>query len=460
MRGDSKYDNAIKAIVFSKCKGVNDITTPGVPKLNPETGETFLVDCLNVTTTIDGAIQKIPEIVTKYTHTLPIVNVSAGNRLLFSDSVSTHEIVGNSAVTRFPLIVGPIINTPIDVRITDVSNYRSRNNAPTYEIASIGVNPDPQTTKPLYAMPVYKNGFVYNSRLYVVNNADSRFLQYSRPYHYDLFALGDDYIAVTEPILQAKHIYSQKPDKNGCVILLHESSVTVLDGSGPEDFTNNSYICKPLVGSLYSGWVDKDSEYFHIFLADDGVYVVSDEGVITCVTKGTFENVSGLNNTYYGATMDNGKYIAYGNNITVEYDMNTKSVMKRSTNQIVSATELNNSSYFAQGRNICSYGPNMDSILPASITFPYSDFGNRGAKSISDLYITGAFTGDIVITATGNTGVYWEKEVPELGECFGKQIQVPRIVIGNKISLKIESFSGEFRLEELKALCVPSNRSK
>jgi hypothetical protein len=458
----SKYDKIKEAVIFRKCLGLNDIKSLGTQKYNVETGETELIDCLNVTTTRDCCIEKTPSYSTAITHSAAVTSVSAGTRFIYQDGTDTKEWSKTVSTTPFAIVDGPVCHTPIDVRVSNgVSVYKSANGTSTSSMATAGdASAIPVTAKPYYKMPVYDKAFVYNAKLYTIEPTTKKFMLYSEDYNYDLFAIGDSHLSSSSEILDSGFVYSQKPDANGCIIWMHADAVSVLDGSGPHDFTNNYYPCVPIDKSLYSGWISKALGYGHVFLCADGVYMVSDDGVITNLTIGQTSYLNGLNSSVYCATVQDGKYLCYGESTCIEYDFFTKTVLKRSPEAVVSATTWSEVSYFAQGSLVTTLGSSMTSLRPASVVFPYSYLGCQGAKSISDLYFTGRFDDTLLITATDQDGAFWEKEIEGVGVCSNYRIKVPRRVLGNRISFSVYSESGAFRLEELRANLTESQRSR
>lgn len=453
-----------EAILFSRCLGINDIKAFASQETHPDPkddkrGQTELLSALNVTTTVDGAVEKIPGFSNLLTHTAPITNVSGEGRLFFQDATNTYEWTG-AIVNRFSGHTGPVCHTPIDARVATATKvYRSNNSTPTAEEALVGTDPDPLISRRFYQMPVYKTAFVYNAHLYAVNKADPRFLQYSKAYGYDLWNLGDDFFPFKQAILSAGSIVSEKTQQTGCILCLHDGAVSVLDGSGPADFTTKFYPCEPIDNTLYSGFISKAYGYGHVFLCKDGVYMVNPDGVIANLTIGKTNNLGDLNTSYHGAVVQGGKYLAFGNSYCVEYDFQTKAVMRREGFSITSVSQWNGNTVVSTGDDIVTIDSTSSTTddFGCSITMPYSTFGVPGAKSISDMYFTGNLGDGITITATDNEGHSWSKDYYGTGVVYNYRLQTPRRVLGNHISISI-SASGAFRLEGLSAQFTPSYR--
>ncbi len=462
-----------EAILFRKClgftdqKGIATQTMIASPRAQGA-GSVALLDCLNLTTTADGCIEKVAPLVTALDTGAAITNLSAQSRLMFSDGTNVKEWTGGSTVVnRFPSISGPIAHTPLDVRVASGGSiYKSINSSPVLQQALVGIYTGPPVSKPFSAMPTYSSAFVYNAKLYAISATDPRFLIYSEDYGYDLYALGDNFIGSSLPCLQAGQI-------PGVLLTAHDGGVTAYVGSGPHDFHKRFYPCRFINGTLFSGSVPQivgasDGTpttvytHQHVFLCDDGIYTVNQEGVLNNITDQQIDNIGGLNSTYSCATVQNCKYLAFGNNCCVEYDFKAKAVMKRVTFGINGACIWNKNHYFSAGNMIVTQGPDSDttSTFDCNFTLPYSDLATPGVKSIEALYFTGTMDGDLTITATDQNGDSWEHNISrELLKVTDYRIKTPRRKLGNNISFRFEC-SGAFRMEELRAVLSGSTRSR
>jgi len=459
-----KYDKVKEALLFSKCLGINDSVALRTHKTNPDTGETELLDCLNVTTTPDGAIETVAPFVTAFTHSAPITGISAGKRFIYTDALSTSEWNGTDHAAIGALLLGHIAHTPLDVRLaTTTKVYKGSVAGAALTEAVLGTTTDiPATSKTYAGQPPFTKSFVYNGFLYGVNKADPRFLQYSEYAHYDVWNIADNFIGHRDAIIDAGAIVSEKAGQTGGIICLHADGVSVYDGANPGDFSQKFFPCSPIAGTLYSGFVSKAYGYAHIFLCDDGIYTIDPDGNVVNLTVSTFQHVSGLNSSYTGAIVAGGKYLAFGNSVCVEYDFRTKTAMKRAPDGVTGAAIWNDTPYFATGSTVATLASaaGEGSLAASSVTLPYSDFGVSGAKSLSDLYFTGTATDDLLITATADNGTIWEITEPAPGSVYNHRIKTPRILLGNHLSLKLETDSGAFRLETLRATFTPSYRSR
>jgi hypothetical protein len=452
-----------RAILFRKCLGLNDARAFGTQKMitdprDPEAGNVELIDCLNLTTTPDSCLEKLPPLVTVLDTGAPVTSLSSGSRCMFGDGTNIKEWTGGSTVvTRFPAQYGLTIHTPLDARVASGGKvYKSINPSGAMVEALVGSYTGPPVQKPFSAMPVFKQAFVYNAKLYAVNAADPRFIQYSEDYAYDLYNLADNSIGSALPVWESGAI-------PGVMLTTHDGGVTVYSGAGPHDFTKKFYPCNVIDKTLYSGFVSKVYGYSHIFLCDDGVYVVGPSGDLVNVTVDQTDHIDVLNDSYSCTTVLSGKYLAVGNRLGIEYDFKTKSLLKRSSFGIAAACVHNGVNYFAVGNTIAGLGSDIDSsgAYSCSMTLPYSDFSARGKKSIEALYFTGTIDGDVTITATDQTGNSWNKEISvELVNVSGYRITTPRGYLGNHISISIECTSGVFRLEELTASFNASSRTR
>lgn len=454
-----------EAMIFTKCLGINDIKALHTQKCDPKTGETEVIDCINLTTTPDGALEKVQGVSTVFTHTAPIIQLTSGERFIFQDAIDTNEWNGVHVSTPFPLVSGPICHTPIDVRVNNgVKVYKSKNSASTVSAeAVLGTNPDPTTSMVYSAMPVFEQAFVYNAKLYCVNTADQRFLQYSKDYHYDLWPVQDAFFGHVDPIINAGGIYSEKAGDSGCILCMHDEGMTLYDGSGPSDFTTKFYALHPYKETMYSGFISKQYGYGHVFLCADGIFFIDPSGNVTNLTLNTFQHIDSLNTRYYCSIVEDGKFLAFGNNVTIEYDFRTKCAMKRQPRDIIGATTWNNTNYFAANNTILTTtGAMDDTTLTASVTFPYSTLGEPGAKSVSDLYFTGVISDTVEITATDEYGNCWTVDVDGSEDPFyNRRIKTPRKVLGNHLSFSVNAYNGgTLRIETLRAVFTSSQRSR
>lgn len=448
--------------LFKRCLGFNDARAFGTFKMitdanDPNAGNVEFIDCLNLTTTPDGCVEKIAPLVTAVTHSAPITGISAGKRFVYQDGTDVKEWDGTNTYLIGSVKYGPTVHTPIDVRLTHASTvYKSPSVGTTLSAATLGDTSDiPATSKPFYGMPSFQQAFVFNGLLYCVNASDPRFLQYSEQYHYDVYALGDNHIGHLLPIRQGGAV-------PGALIVTHDTGVTVYAGMGPHDFVKKFYTCGVLNNTLWSGFVSKVYGNAHVWMCDDGIYMTDQNGAIVNLTVDQTDYLDRLNNVYYGAIVNqNGKYLAFGDLCCVEYDFKTKTILKRSPFGITSACVWNNVPYFASGALITTYGTSIDTSnnFGCSLTLPYSDWSNPGKKSIESLYFTGTINGDWIITATDEFGEYWELDrSDELLNVSNYRIKTPKRILGNHISLKIECTSGSFRMEKLAATLSVSNR--
>lgn len=459
-----KYDKIKEAVIFATCLGLNDIKAQRTQKSNHETGATELIDCLNVTTTPDGAIEKIPSFAAAFTHTAPVTGLSAGIRLVYQDATNTLEWDGGTQHAAIgALLQGPVTHTPIDVRLSTATKiYKGSIAGAALTEASIGSLTNIPVTSISYAkQPAFKKSFIYNGFLYGVNQADPRFLQYSEYGHYDVWNIGDNFIGHSQAIIDAGAIVSEKTQQTGGIVCLHADGVSVYDGSNKSDFSQKFFPCSPIANTLYSGFISKAYGYAHIFLCEDGIYSVDPDGVMVNLTVNTLQHVADLNTSYTSATVADGKYLAFGNDICVEYDFRTKTAMKRASMGVTGAAIWNDVPHFSLGSTVSTLAK-TDGAFGASVSFPYATLGVTGAKSINDLYFTGQADGDMTITATGDGegSPSWEFETPAPGTVFNYRIKTPRKILGNHISFKIATSSGAFRLETLRATLTPSYRSR
>jgi hypothetical protein len=449
-----------EAILFRTCLGLNDTRSIATQQMtvnprDPKAGQTELLDSLNLTTAPDGRLEKIPAYVPALTHSDPILAVSAGSRFLFQDGLNTNEWSGTAVTNAFPFTDGAMAHTTIDCRVSGTNVvYKNVNSAPGMLTATVGANPNPPTSRTFAGQPAFSQAFTYNSKLYGINQGDPRFLQYSEDYHYDLWNLGDGFIGHHDPVLQAGAIPH-------LMLALHSTGVSMYSGMSPADFTKTFAPLPVLPGSLYSGFISKLYGYGHVFLCAEGVYIIKSDGVVTNLTPNTTNFLSTWNTTYYCAIVQGSKYLAFGDKVCVEYDFNTQAVLKRSTDSVVSAANWKGNTYFARGAQVATLGDGPDTGgIAASMTLPFSDFGAPGTKAIDSFYFTGTIAGDVTFTVTDQTQREWSVDVSSLDTVTGYRIKCPHQRLGNHISVRIDVGSGAFRIEELKARFIATDRSR
>jgi len=463
-----------EAVLFKKCLGLNDTVAFASQKMltdprDEHAGEAELIDSLNLTTTPDGCLEKIPKFTTVLTHSAPITSLSSGERLIFQDAVDTREWDGTNNIQLMPLVGGSVCHTNIDVRVSNSNSkiYKSLNSAPTMQEALIGsLTAIPPTSKTFAKMPPYAQAFVYNAKMYAVNAADPRFLQHSEDYLYDVYNLADNFYGHVDPIINAGAIYSEKPGDSGCILCMHNEGVTLYDGSGPSDFTTKFYSCHPYKETMFSGFISKAYGYGHIFLCADGIFFIDPSGNVTNLTLNTLQHIDTLNDSYYDAVVQEGKYLAFGNKVCIEYDFRTKTALKREPFACVGATTWNNVNYFATGNTLVTPSTQPDTDSYAMMVLPFNNLGAQGAKIFDAFYFTGIIEGEVLITVsdnasnTGDPVEAWSVPISSVGRVSRMRMKTPRVRTGNHVSIKIECFSGQFRIEELRASFVGSQRSR
>jgi hypothetical protein len=191
----------------------------------------------------------------------------------------------------------------------------------------------------------------------------------------------------------------------------------------------------------------------------DGIYTVGQDGAISRLTGNSLEFASELNTTYTGAIVTGGKYLAYGNNVCVEYDFRTQAVMLRASG-VTAATVLKDVPYLAYGSTVSTLAaaPNTSAC---SFTLPYSTLGDYGRKYFDSLYVTGQFDGSLTITARQqdieNTE-RWSLTVDPMGIVQNQRIKLPKGTVGSKVSFRFDTDYGITKIEEIRAVFSSGNR--
>ena len=437
-----------EAVLFKTCLGFTDSKAIASQTADPKTGKTHLTAVQNMTVTDDGCIQTVPALVPVLAHTAPVTRVSAGQRLFFSDDVDTYEVVGAAAVKRFPLVAGPMLHTPLDVRVSTATKvYKSVHPAGTVVEAVVGTNPGPSTSVAHAGQPVFDGGFVLGGRVYCHKG---KFLQYSKEYHYDLWDLGNGFIGHQHECLQSGAV-------PGCCLVAHAEGVSVYPGGDPlsPETIKRFYPCGYQAGTLYSGFISKSLGYGHVFLCADGVYMVAADGAIIRLSGDNLDYADTLNISYAGAVVAGGKYLAFGNTVTVEYDFRTKTVMKRAGG-VASACVFGDTPYVGYGSTVVKQADTGMDTVACSFTLPYSSMGAAGRKAFDSLYLTGEFAGDLEISLLDQDNpeepVRWTLPVALEGVVQNKRVKLPGRTVGSKTAFRFEMASGSMRIEEIRVV--------
>lgn len=452
-----------EAILFRKCLGYNDsqaissqtcITDPR----SPDAGKTELIAVSNMTTTSDGCIQTVPALSTVVTHSAPITRISAGTRLIFGDATNTNEWTGSAVVQRFPAQTGPICHTSLDARVCGASKvYKSADPTGTMAEATVGTSHNPDTTITYSAMPRFTSAFDWNGYLCAVNASDARILQYSDRWKLDLWNPETGFRVFPAAILQAGAI-------PGVLLTTHTYGVTVCTGQSPVDpQLGRKFHSLPVInGTLFSGLVSKNIGFGHVFMAADGVYMAGMDGTVVNLTAQATDRLDALNTSYSGAIVHDGKYLAFGNTLTVEYDFQTKAVMLR-RGGLAGGTIWHNIPYLASGSTLCNFSTSPDKINGCSFQLPYSYLGAEGRKSFDSVYFTGEITdGSLDVIAYDQTNPAdpecWRVTVNDPGVVQNYRVKLPKGTIGSKVSFGFAMAAGYLRVEEMRVVFAAGNR--
>lgn len=438
--GNSEYK------VFTKCTGLNDSTQITSVAYTPD-GVTDITSCVDMTVTPEGKLVKAPALVNVFTHDTAITDIVAGNRMLIQDSVLLNSFNGTTVtpLTNSPTLqVGvkaKYISTPLDIRFSvGGEQYKVLNSANVVSTLALGTYVGPDISKVFSKMPVFTSGFMLGAKLY---STYGKFLQWSEDYSYDLYNIADNFIGHTSDILQSGAI-------PGCVVTLHATGVTVYSGNGPHDFIKTWYPCSVINGTLFSGFISKVYEYAHVFMCNDGVYIITSDGKLANLTVKNTDSLNTLNTSYNTVRIVDGKYLAYGNTVCVEYDFQVKGVFLRSTRSIIASCAFNNKNYFAAGLTLNTLSDSENTAATTcGVTFPYNDFGTDQTKNIRFVYFTGKITGTASVTVRNQFGQSVTKDISNIGYVQKYKITGLRPCKGNKLSLEFSSSSGAFKIEEI-----------
>lgn len=436
-----------KAILFSKCAGLNDNLQTTAVEYNAE-GITDIASCVNMSVTSDGKLVKPPTLNTAVSSTAAIDALVAGARMFVQTGTALKEFDGVvlKDITASPVFTpgtkAAYISTPLDVRVSlPAANYKVVGAATSAVLANVGSYNGPATSVQYAKMPPFAGGFVYNAKLYTHLG---KFLQHSADYNYDLFDLGNGHIGHTYSIIQSGQI-------PGCILVTHEVGVSIYLDNGPGRFKKVFVPCRVIAGTLCSGYIEELSDYAHIFMCYDGIRAVGSDGKVVRITADKLESAGALNTSYNTAALHSGKYLAFGNTVCVEYDFSNKAVMLRATSGVVTSCVWANKLYVGNGLNISTFSTadNTDST-PSSFTLPYNDFGVDQTKQIRFLYFTGKITGYASVIVRNQFGQSVIKDVSNIGYVQNFKISGLRKCKGNKLAVGFSSKSGAFKLEELR----------
>lgn len=431
-----------EAILFKTCLGLNNSKATSTQKTDWKTGETQLVGCVNMTTTDDGAVEKAPSFTPLFTHSAPVTRVSAASRTLFGDGVDTYELVGSSAVKRFPLVAGAIMHTLQDTRVVGGAKvYKSADPAGAMAEVVVGTNPGPATSVAHAAMPTFTHGFIAGGRACILSG---NFLRYSEPFYYDLWDLGNGFIPHPHACLQGGYV-------DGCLVVTHAEGVSIYvgDDMARSGLNKRFYGCSYLPGSLYSGDLLKAATRGHMFLCDDGVYTVDSSGEVSRVSQ-DFSEVASVCGTVVGSTVVAGKYLVYGTVGAVEYDIKSSKVMLRASG-VAGVSRRGMDAIFARGAEVSTYTEADESTL-CGFTLPFGTLGSEGRKVFDSLYFTGESTGELEITLLDQSQEEperWTIGVEDLGVVQQRRIKLPKAGVGSKTAFRLAS-TGRLRVEELR----------
>lgn len=445
-----------EVILFSKCTGINDSTETTGPQHSVE-GVTDLRDSLNVTTTPEGKLIKVPALTAVATASVEnITDIVASNDFVYAHyNDGLFKLSGNvlTAVTNCPTLSDgvkvPYIKTPQDLRFSvGNSGYKIKTASSAVELLTIGDYTGPATSKQFSKMPVFTGGFVLGPKLYTKYG---KFLQFSEDYFYDLFNAADSHIGSNYTVLQCGQI-------PGCIITTHAEGVTGYFGTGPHNFRKEFFPCKYIQGTLYSGNINKLEAKAHVFMCADGFYALTADGKLTNMSVEKTDKLNLLNTEYKTVVCVDGKYLAYGNLLCVEFDMQTKGMYYRGTNGVVCGDSFNGVAYLGSGKSVNKFETTDNADTSQCIVkLPYSDMGNTSDKQIRFLYFTGTLGTSTTFNVRNQFGVLASKVVTATGYVQNYKIEGLRLCKGPKLSVEIISDIGYFKLEELRAVYYPTS---
>ena len=194
-------------------------------------------------------------------------------------------------------------------------------------------------------------------------------------------------------------------------------------------------------------------------MCSDGVYIVTTDGKLTNLTVDNTDKLDVLNTVYHTVKVVDGKYLAFGDSVCVEYDLKVKGLYTRSNDGIKCSGIYQNTTYFGSGLDVVYLDTENDNLLsiPISVQLPYNDFGIPQYKQFRFLYLTGTITGSATVTVRNQYGDSVTKDISNIGYVQNYKIDSIRTCKGPKLSVEFNCTSGMFRLEELRGAYIPTS---
>lgn len=430
------------ATVVTKVLGIND-SGVGNAVVNSDTGECEVSQCVNMIPNESGYLTMAPE--RRFFATAPAVITavfSGYGRTFVQCGTVLYRLDGDvfTAITA-PNLVGTVAGVVTEIDMRYVSNsvtYKvvHGSNAASACVAGVHVNPDKVIT--YSAMPAFSKAFTHGGSLFV---ATGEFVRSSEVNYYDCWDLTDTYVWAGSGIIDAGSI-------PGCIVLLTARKAIVITGYNKRDFKYSEYVLSPVANTLWSGY-SSDIGYFHMFIAEDGVYIVTPEGKLSNTSKHKC-NKSTFSGTFNGAAVTELGYFAYSDIGCVHQSLVSAGYFKASC-----AGTLCSNGLVYDGDCLYTIGGTW---RDGKFVLPPMTFGTEHKKRVRALYITGVIIGAVVVVLETDDGA-----VSGVAETFTGLVQSARMqgfstLLSTTVKITV-SFEGEyFELHNLTAHITVSPR--
>lgn len=428
--------------VVTKVLGIND-SGVGNAGVNAETGECEVSQCVNMIPNESGYLTMAPEHKFLAKAPSPITTVFSGyGRTFVQCGAVLYRLDGDvfTAITA-PDLVGTVagVVTEIDARYTsNAITYKVVHGSNVASVCTAGVHVNPDKVITYSAMPAFSKAFTHGGALFVVTG---EFVRSSEVNYYDCWDLTDTYVWAGSGITDAGSI-------PGCVVLLTVRKAIVITGYNKRDFKYTEYAISPVANTLWSGY-STDAGYLHMFIADDGVHVVTPDGKLVNTSKNKC-NKSTFSGIFSGAVVNELGYFAYSDIGCVHQSMVSAGYFKTACYGTLYSNGL-----VADGD--CLYTIDNTQHIGKFVLPPMS-FGTEHKKRVRALYITGVIIGTVTVVLETDDGA-----ISGVAETFTGLVQSARMqgfstLLSTNVKVTV-SFDGEyFELYSLTAHITVSPR--
>lgn len=428
--------------VVTKVLGIND-SGVGNAGVNSETGECEVSQCVNMIPNESGYLTMAPE--RKFFTNAPaaITTVFSGYGKTFVQCGTVlYRLDGDvfTAITA-PDLVGAVtgVVTAIDARYTsNAVTYKVVHGSDVASACVAGAHANPDKVITYSAMPAFSKAFTHGGALFVVTG---EFVRSSEVNYYDCWDLTDTYIWAGSDITDAGSI-------PGCIVLLTARKAIVITGYNKRDFKYAEYAMLPVANTLWSG-DSADAGYLHMFIAEDGVYIVTPDGNLVNTSKRKC-NKNTFSGIFNGAAVTELGYFAYSDIGCVHQSMVSAGYFKTTC-----SGTLHSNGLVADGDCLYIIANTMHT---GKFVLPPMSFGTEHKKRVRALYIAGVIIGTVTVLLETDDGA-----ISGVAEIFTGLVQSARMqgfstLLSTNVKITV-SFEGEyFELHNLTAHITVSPR--